>query len=106
MTLPKIGMLKKSYSNVRKQTLNRYTTSKCELRINFVLQLFAKQQIYKGEIYVRFNLCVVHLKSSRTSNFVDVTSSYDVSTEALKARTMLHEIQNKFCLYLSFSINE
>ena len=32
----------KSYSNVRKQTLNRYTTSKCEWRIYFVLELFAK----------------------------------------------------------------
>ena len=48
VTLPKIRMLKKSYSNVRKQTLNRYTTSKCEWRFYFVLQLFAKQQIYKG----------------------------------------------------------
>lgn len=106
VTLPKISMLKKSYSNVRKQTLDRYTTSKYELCINFVLQLFAKEQIHKGEIYVKFNVCVVHLKTSRTSNIVDIISLYDVSTEALKAITMLHEIQSIFCLDLSFCINE
>ena len=73
---------------------------------NFVLQSFAKQQIYKGEIYVKFILCVVQLRSSRTSSFVDIMTLYNVSTEALRARTMHHEIQNKFCLYLSFCINE